>query len=321
MSQSGKTSSTSILEGRQLHKTYRLGRVEVPVLKGASVSIEQGEWVAILGASGSGKSTLLHLLGGLDRPDADGGSVLYKGERVALEKGGPTNTYRNRSIGFVFQFYHLLPELDIMQNGMLATLVPRSRRAGVLMGFALLVGAAIGATLGIFGAGSWGLLPLEERTPVRAGILGATCAILGAAVMIACLQLVQSLLARKLTANSNEARTTRKALSDFGLEHRFRHRPRELSGGERQRVAIARALGSEPDILLADEPTGNLDVHTGREILDLLKKRHDAGLTIVMVTHDSSVAAYADRVVHLEDGNVVEQSKTELNRSADTIHV
>ena len=233
MNESQATTSTPILEGRQLHKTYRLGRVEVPVLKGASVSIDEGEWVAILGASGSGKSTLLHLLGGLDRPDPDGGSVLYRGSRVALEKGGPTNTYRNRSIGFVFQFYHLLPELDVMQNAMLATLVPRSRGAGVLMVAALLLGGAAGAALGILGAGPWGLLPLEERTPVRAGILGATCAILGAAVMLAFVQLIQSLLARRLTANSTEADTTRQSLSEFGLGHRFRHRPRELSGGER----------------------------------------------------------------------------------------
>jgi ABC-type lipoprotein export system ATPase subunit len=319
MSESEETTSVPILEGRQLHKTYRLGRVKVPVLKGASVSINQGEWVAILGASGSGKSTLLHLLGGLDRPDSDGGSVLYQGERVALEKGSPTNTYRNRSIGFVFQFYHLLPELDVMQNAMLATLVPKSRSARLLMGAALLVGGAAGATLGILGAGSWGLLPVEERTPIRAGILGATCAILGAAVMIAFVQLIQSFLARRFTRTSQEARNTKTVLSDFGLDRRVRHRPRELSGGERQRVAIARALGSEPAILLADEPTGNLDVHTGKEILDLLKKRHDAGLTIVMVTHDSSVAAYADRVVHLEDGSVVEHTQPDLSRSADTI--
>ena len=314
------TPSTPILEGRRLSKTYRLGRVEVPVLKEASVSINAGEWVAILGASGSGKSTLLHLLGGLDRPDANGGAVLYKGERVALEKGGATNDYRNRTIGFVFQFYHLLPELDVLQNAMLATLVPRSRRSGWLLALSFVVGATVGAYLGVLGAGPWGLLPVEEQTPMRAWILGATCGILGAAVVIAIVQLIQSLLVRTLTARTQAARTADRTLSDFGLGNRLRHRPRELSGGERQRVAIARALGSEPDLLLADEPTGNLDAKTGREILELLKIRHEAGLTIVMVTHDSAVAQYADRVVRLEDGNVVEGASSEVSHSSDAIH-
>ena len=314
------TPSTPILEGRRLSKTYRLGRVEVPVLKEASVSINAGEWVAILGASGSGKSTLLHLLGGLDRPDANGGAVLYKGERVALEKGGATNDYRNRTIGFVFQFYHLLPELDVLQNAMLATLVPRSRRSGLLLALSFVVGATVGAYLGVLGAGPWGLLPVEEQTPMRAWILGATCGILGAAVVIAIVQLIQSLLVRTLTARTQAARTADRTLSDFGLGNRLRHRPRELSGGERQRVAIARALGSEPDLLLADEPTGNLDAKTGREILELLKIRHEAGLTIVMVTHDSAVAQYADRVVRLEDGNVVEGASSEVSHSSDAIH-
>ena len=315
-----KTPTTPILEGRNLHKTYRLGRVEVPVLKGASVSIHAGEWVAILGASGSGKSTLLHLLGGLDRPDRDGGSVMHQGERVVLEKGGPTNTYRNRSIGFVFQFYHLLPELDVMQNAMLAPLIPRNRRGGLLLAVVFLLGAAIGAFLGVQAAGPWGLLPLEERTPLRAWILGGTCAILGAAVTIALLQLVQSLMVRSITGRSEAAGIAEQTLGDFGLNDRFRHRPRELSGGERQRVAIARALGNDPKILLADEPTGNLDVHTGREILDLLKERHESGLTIVMVTHDASVAGYADRVVQLEDGHVVESTATPTTSAVDALH-
>lgn len=295
-----------ILEGRSLHKTYRLGRVEVPVLKGASVSIGRGEWVAILGASGSGKSTLLHLLGGLDRPDPGSGGVFNRGERVALERGSATNRYRNRSIGFVFQFYHLLPELDVMQNAMLATLVPRNRLVGALMVLAMLAGGLAGGILGFLAAGPWGLLPVEERTAVRAWILAITTGILGGAVMVAVVQVVQSLLVKGITSRGPAAAVATRALGDFGLDHRFRHRPRELSGGERQRVAIARALGSEPEILLADEPTGNLDAKTGREILDLLKQRHESGLTIVMVTHDSTVAAYADRIVRLEDGGVVE---------------
>ena len=175
---------------------------------------------------------------------------------------------------------------------------------------ARLGGGAIGGIRGFLAAGSWGLLPVEERTLVRAWILAVTCGILGGAVMIAVVQVVQSMLVRRVTGRGKSARVASGTLTDFGLDHRFRHRPRELSGGERQRVAIARALGSEPEILLADEPTGNLDAKTGKEILELLKERHDAGLTIVMVTHDSTVAAYADRVVRLEDGGVVEDSST-----------
>ena len=175
------------------------------------------------------------------------------------------------------------------------------------MGAALLVGGAAGATLGVLGAGSWGLLPVEERTPVRAGILGATCAILGAAVMIAFVQLIQSFLARRFTRTSEEARITDEALSDFGLEHRVRHRPRELSGGERQRVAIARALGSEPAILLADEPTGNLDEDTGKLVVSLLEELvSSAGATLIVVTHARALAERMDRVLRVDRGRLVE---------------
>ena len=299
---------TPILEGEDLRKTYRLGRVKVPVLHGASVSIKQGEWVAILGASGSGKSTLLHLLAGLDKPDIDSGDIRYRGSKVELQNGGETNHYRNRTIGFVFQFYHLLPELDVLENGMLANLVPRGRKSGLLILVMALIGAVIGAWLGLLAAGDWGLLPLEERTSVRSIVLSGACAVIGSGTMIVLIQMVQAVILRTRMRSGEAADVARSTLGDFGLDQRYRHRPRELSGGERQRVAIARALGSDPDLLLADEPTGNLDEQTGTEILELLKKKHEQGLTIVMVTHDPKVASYANRVVRLKNGRVVADS-------------
>lgn len=219
-----------LLEAVDLHKTYRMGVVDVPVLQGSSMQLHPGEWVAVLGASGSGKSTLLHLLGGLDTPDPQGGKVLFKGQNISKLARGARNRYRNREVGLVFQFYHLLPELNVLEN----TLLP-----------------------GMVGAG--------------------------------------------IRANQERARDL---LTTFGLDHRLTHRPRELSGGERQRVAIARALLNQPEVLLADELTGNLDEDTGAEILELLKKEHEAGLTILMVTHDRAIAELADRVVVLHHGRV-----------------
>ena len=223
------TSTNLILEGRDLQKTYRLGNVDVPVLKGASIDVKEGEWVAVLGSSGSGKSTLLHLLGDLDQPDESGGSVYYRGEDPKSFSHGRRNAYRNRDVGFVFQFYHLLPELTVLENATLPGIVARQD-------------------------------------------------------------------SRHITGDGM------KRLEAFGLGHRLNHRPRELSGGERQRVAIARALINQPSVLLADEPTGNLDEQTGEQILDLLAAEHQRGLAIVMVTHDHSIADRADRVVELHHG-------------------
>jgi lipoprotein-releasing system ATP-binding protein len=228
-----------LISAVNLHKTYRLGRVDVPVLKGASLEVREGEWVAVHGASGSGKSTLLHLMGDLDQPDPGGGEVRFDGGAVMSMSRGERNRYRNRSIGFVFQFYHLLPELNVLENTFLPALVGLTR----------------------FGY-------YAHRADIR------------------------DRAADLLTA--------------FGLDHRLAHRPRELSGGERQRVAIARALVNRPQVLLADEPTGNLDEKTGAEILDLLAEQHRNGLTIVMVTHDRAIADRADRIVELHDGKVVE---------------
>lgn len=257
----------NFLSAHNLYKTYRLGKVFVPVLRGASIAVEKGEWVAVLGASGSGKSTLLHLLGGLDRLDRKGpakcakcgyslsglkrgqrpecgepcgvGGEIRFGGRIVTDFGArELDVYRRTAVGFVFQFYHLLPELNVLQN--------------------VTVGAMIG----------------RGRLGYRAS--GAT-------------------------------QRAEKLLADFGLGERLRHRPRELSGGERQRVAIARSLINSPPILLADEPTGNLDRKTGAAILDAVAEHRAAtGLTIVMVTHDPAVAGRADRVVHLVDGRVAE---------------
>jgi lipoprotein-releasing system ATP-binding protein len=238
--------SNAILSARSIHKTYRLGRVRVPVLHGVDLDIERGSWIAILGASGSGKSTLLHLLGGLDRPDIPDDSnaspprITYEGRDLAAMNAAALDRYRSSAVGFVFQFYHLLPELSVLEN------------------------VTIGAMVRF---GRFGYMNARGETNARA----------------------------------------RELLSAFGLDHRLRHRPRELSGGERQRVAIARALINRPQILLADEPTGNLDRTTGGAILDTIESlQRSEGLTMIMVTHDPTIAARAARTVHLEDGVVVE---------------
>ncbi|RMH11952.1 MAG: ABC transporter ATP-binding protein [Planctomycetota bacterium] len=267
--------ASPILAARTLHKTYRLGRVGVPVLRGVDLDVQRGEWLAVLGASGSGKSTLLHLLGGLDRPDSPAQAsrvcrrcghprkhspgtrtscpecgephhtitppqIIYEGRDLSTMSAAQLNHYRSRDIGFVFQFYHLLPELNIVENITIGSMVLHGR----------------------FG----------------------------------------------YMAHRREARARAEALLDaFGLSHRLRHRPRELSGGERQRVAIARALINEPRILLADEPTGNLDRKTGHAILDSIEQlQKSQGLTMIMVTHDPVIAERADRVVRLLDGRVVD---------------
>ncbi|MSR69933.1 MAG: ABC transporter ATP-binding protein [Phycisphaerales bacterium] len=234
---------TPILSARGVRKTYVFGAIPVEVLRGADLDVSQGEWVAVLGSSGSGKSTLLHLMGGLDKPDRDGGTIRFQGTEVATTHGARLDLYRNREIGFVFQFYHLLPELNVLENAMLPAMVGHW--------FAQFSGRAVAA---------------------------------------------------RASASA--------LLESFGLGHRLHHRPAQLSGGERQRVAIARALANSPRVLLADEPTGNLDVKTGEGILDLLSERHARGLTVVMVTHDPAVAARADRIVKLTDGRVEDEPPT-----------
>ncbi|MCE9591492.1 MAG: ABC transporter ATP-binding protein [Planctomycetes bacterium] len=229
------TSSSVILRTTSLHKTYRMGGEDLHVLRGVEMSLQKGEWLAVLGASGSGKSTLLHLLGGLDRPDQ--GSVLFGGEDIFANGSGGVDRYRNTTVGFVFQFYHLLPELTALENVVICGMIGN----GVL---------------------AW--------PGVRA----------------------------KVRARATEM------LERLGLKDRLHHKPSKLSGGERQRVAIARALAHSPALLLADEPTGNLDANTGGQILDVFREFHRAGQTIVMVTHDARVAAAADRRLTLEAGRL-----------------
>jgi lipoprotein-releasing system ATP-binding protein len=224
-----------ILEAQGVHKSYRMGMAEVCVLKGADLAVKKGEFVAIVGASGSGKSTLLHILGALDKPDK--GVVRFERQDLRRMSGGELNRYRNKMVGFVFQFYHLLDELSVLENVILPAMVP-------------------------------------------AGIIG---------------WMMQRGSARK---------RGRDLLEQVGLKERAAHKPYQLSGGERQRTAIARALVNEPRILLADEPTGNLDSVTGNGILELLERLNRAGQTIVMVTHDERVARRAGRIITLVDGRV-----------------
>ncbi len=299
------TNNPVVLEARDLRKTYRLGRVPVPVLKDASIEVREGEWVAILGASGSGKSTLLHLLGGLDRPDRGAGDIRHRGRRVSGLRGGALNAYRNRDVGFVFQFYHLLPELSVLENAMLPRLVPGGFLIAALPLLVAVVGGIIGGVLGWSFGGA--VLPAADvPTQGKLLVLAGTWMVVGAAAAILVFQMAQAMAERHRIRHGDHATSVRRTLEEFGLGPRLQHRPSQLSGGERQRTAIARALSSDPGILLADEPTGNLDAETGREILDLLRARHAAGLTIVMVTHDTKVAGYADRIVRIEDGRVLE---------------
>lgn len=221
-----------------LHKSYRKGQVVVPVLRGVDIEVRQGEFLAIVGQSGCGKSTLLHLLGTLDAPDQ--GEIHYNGERIDNLSAARRDYLRNNCFGMIFQFYHLLPEFNTLEN----VLAPMMIRHGVL------------------------------------SYLG----------------------------HRRKYRERAKELLDLvGLGHRLKHRPCELSGGEMQRAAIARALITEPELLLADEPTGNLDTATGVEIIRILQELNQRrNLTIVMVTHDRSIADQADRIVRLSEGRIAE---------------
>ena len=224
-----------ILQTQNLRKQYEMGEVTVNALRGVDFVVQQGEFVAVMGPSGSGKSTLLHLLGGLDIPSD--GEVTLGGRRLAHMSDDEVTIIRRRQVGFIFQFFNLLPTLSAAENVALPLLIDGKR--------------------------------IEEY----ADRIGALLALVG-------------------------------------LDDRAQHHPDQLSGGQQQRVAIARALVTEPAIVLADEPTGNLDRKSGQEVLHLLRRACDERQqTTVMVTHDPFAAAYADRVVFLRDGAIVREWK------------
>ncbi len=228
--------SSTILETRDVKKSYHKGDVEVPVLRGVNLRIQPAEFTAIVGQSGSGKSTLLHLMGTLDAPDA--GEIWFAGQRIDHLSSRAREGLRTRQFGMIFQFYHLLPELTTLENVLLPLMIE---------------------------TGVWGYWRQRRQRVERATEL---------------LELV-------------------------GLSHRLKHKPRELSGGEMQRVAIARALVCEPTLLLADEPTGNLDRDTGSGVMETLcRLKETKRLTIVMVTHDANIAGLADRTVRLVEGRI-----------------
>jgi lipoprotein-releasing system ATP-binding protein len=229
-------SACPLLAVTGLHKTYGKAPHRVPVLRGLDLEVQAGEFLSVVGASGSGKSTLLHLIGTLDHPDA--GEVRLEGRRIDQLPSAERDRLRNATFGFIFQFYHLLPELNVLDNVLMPHMI----------------------ALSLFG---W----LRERRALR--------------------------------------RRAQELLDRVGLGHRLRHRPRELSGGEMQRAAVARALIAHPRVLLADEPTGNLDPGSGGEVVRLLRdlNRQD-GLTILMVTHNLDIVAETDRVVRMFEGRV-----------------
>jgi lipoprotein-releasing system ATP-binding protein len=224
--------SSSLLEVRNLHKSFRTEKSRVDVLNGIDLSVEEGDTIALVGASGAGKSTLLHVIGTLDRPTS--GEVLFRGNDVFKMGNGELASFRNRSIGFVFQFHHLLPEFTALENVMMPALI--------------------------------GGLPKEKARESASALLG-----------------------------------------DVGLSHRLTHKPGELSGGEQQRVAIARALVLSPALLMADEPTGNLDRKTSEEVHELLAGiQEKTGLTLIIVTHNERLAARMGKIIRLVDGRIQE---------------
>ena len=219
-----------MIQVTNLHKSFPMGEQTLTVLKGIDLTIERGELIAVVGASGAGKSTLLHILGLLDQPTK--GTVLFEGLDLFKLPEQAQAEFRNRRIGFVFQFHHLLPEFTALENACMPALIQRRQPDEV------------------------------EREAVA-------------------------------------------ILSEVGLGGRLQHKPGELSGGEQQRVAVARALLQKPDLVLADEPTGNLDTHTGDALFSLMRELNKVrGTTFVIVTHNDKLSAQADRIVHMQDGQI-----------------
>ena len=221
----------SMIIVKDLHKSFPMGEQTLTVLRGIDLTIERGELIAVVGASGAGKSTLLHILGLLDRPSK--GTVCFEGQDLFQLSEAAQAEFRNRRIGFVFQFHHLLPEFTALENACMPALIQR-----------------------------------REPEEVRQEAFGL--------------------------------------LKVVGLGPRLQHKPGELSGGEQQRVAVARALLQKPDLVLADEPTGNLDTHTGDALFALMRELNKArGTTFVIVTHNDKLSAQADRILHMQDGQII----------------
>jgi len=218
-----------------IHKIYLMGEVQVPALRGVSLQVERGEFVAIMGPSGSGKSTLMNIIGCLDVPSK--GEYRLEGMEVSKLNDNQLAEIRNKKIGFVFQTFNLIPRENVLHNVELPMI--------------------------------YSDVPEKER-----------------------------------------ADRAKEMLEIVGLAHRAKHRPAELSGGERQRVAIARALVNNPSIILADEPTGNLDSRTGIEIMEIFQRLNESGITIVLVTHERDIAAYARRVLYLRDGLIEKEERS-----------
>ena len=233
----GTSRNTALISCRDLTKIYKMGQSEVRALDGVDLDIMEGDFVAIIGSSGSGKSTLMNMLGALDQPTS--GIVTINGENVGTMKSKKLAQFRNRTIGFVFQQFQLLPK--------------KSARKNVE-------------------------LPLQYRKP-----------------------------------KPPDARAkARQALELVGLGDRTDHRPTELSGGQQQRVAIARALAGEPKVLLADEPTGALDSKTSEDIMALMTELNQKGITIIVITHEDEVAAYAQRVIEFKDGHIISDRRNDV---------
>ena len=225
--------STAVISCQELYKTFMIGKQDVPVLKGINLEVQRGERIAIVGASGSGKSTLLHLLGGLDK--VSGGNVQILGQEMHRLNETQRGEIRNRSLGFVYQFHHLLPEFTALENVAMPLWIRGMQRA--------------------------------EAAPLAAAML-----------------------------------------EKVGLAHRLEHQPSELSGGERQRVAVARALVTEPDCVLADEPTGNLDSSSAQSLFDLMQQLNEQmNTSFIVVTHDFELAGRMQRRLKLVDGVLLEE--------------
>lgn len=221
--------SNILIEAKNVRKEYKMGEEKVEAIKNMSLKIKEGEFISIIGPSGSGKSTLLHILGCLDLPTS--GDYLYKGKEISTYSDDQLSAFRNKEIGFVFQFFYLLPRENVLENVK---------------------------------------LPLLYRS----------------------------------TNGKSKKNMAMKALKKVGMENRIKHLPTELSGGERQRVAIARALVGEPNLILADEPTGNLDTKTGESIISIFEELSEAGKTIILITHEMELAEKAERIIRIRDGEI-----------------